>query len=82
MLFPSHSVLILHDIYNDASLSINNGINRTSDIDWQRIIVSVSEIKSEHSDDAIRRELESEEYARWPERPVGSARPCLKRDEF
>ena len=38
MLFASHSVLILHDIYNDASLSISDCINRASDVDWQRII--------------------------------------------
>ena len=38
MLFASHSVLILHDIYNDASLSIRDCINRASDVDRQRII--------------------------------------------
>jgi hypothetical protein len=38
MLFASHSVLILHDIYKDASLSISDCINRASDVDWQRII--------------------------------------------
>jgi hypothetical protein len=32
--------------------------------------LSLSEIKSEHTDGVIRRELESEECARWPEQPA------------
>jgi hypothetical protein len=39
--------------------------------------LSLSEIKSEHSDGVIRRELESEECVRWLEQRVGPAHPCL-----
>jgi hypothetical protein len=46
--------------------------------DW----LSLSEIKSEHSDGVIRRELESEECARWPEQPVGPAHPCSGKGVF
>ena len=34
--------------------------------------LSLSEIKSEHSDGVIRREMESEECVRWPEQPAAS----------
>ena len=44
--------------------------------------LSMSEIKSEHSDGVIRRELESEECARWPEQPVGPAHPCSGKGVF
>ena len=42
--------------------------------------VSLSEIKSEHIDGAIRRELALEERARRPEWRAMPARPCSKRD--
>ena len=38
--------------------------------------VSLSEIRSEHSDSVIRRELESEGCVRWPEQPAAAAHPC------
>jgi hypothetical protein len=44
--------------------------------------LSMSEIKSEHIDGVTRRELESEECARWPEQPVGLAHPCSGKGVF
>jgi len=44
--------------------------------------LSLSEIKSEHSDGVIRRELESEECARRPEEPVGPAHPWSGKGVF
>ena len=44
--------------------------------------LSLSEIKSEHSDGVIRRELESEECVRWPEQPAAAAHPCSGKGVF
>jgi len=43
---------------------------------WVRL--SLSEIRSEHSNGAVRRELGSEKCARRPERAAGAAHPCLR----
>ena len=43
--------------------------------------LSLSEIKSEHSDDVIRRELGSD-CVRWPEQPVAAAHPCSRKGVF
>jgi hypothetical protein len=42
----------------------------------------MSEIKSEHIDGVTRRELESEECARWPEQPEGLAHTCSGKGVF
>jgi hypothetical protein len=44
--------------------------------------LSLSEIRSEHTDGVIRRELESEQCTRWPEQRVAPAHPCSGKGVF
>ena len=56
----------------DAGAAIHGPLDCFQSID----LVSLSEIKTEHSDGVIRRELVSGECARRPEQPAAAAHPC------
>jgi hypothetical protein len=59
-------------IENDERVSARRDRKR----DFLQMEMSVSEIKSEHTDGVIRRELVSRECAQRPEQPEIAAHPC------